>query len=319
MTQITRDIDLAVSALNAGKLLVIPTETVYGLAANAFDEQGVLEIYKIKGRPSNNPLIVHLARIEDLSKVAKNIPQKALKLAQAFWPGPLTLILKKQEYISDLVSANLPTIAVRIPAHPMTLQLLAKIDFPLVAPSANRSNHISPTQPEHVLNSLGAKCPLVLDGGPCSAGIESTILGFKDDQVILFRKGIITQTEIEEFLHEQILDFSTLQEQGISPGSSKKHYAPRTPLLLVNDLNEFNPPEGKRIGALFFGEKHVNQAFEVLRNLSQTGNFEEAATRIYRELYFLDDQNLDLIVVEILPELGLGSSINDRLRRSASS
>ncbi len=307
----------AAELLNSGKLVAIPTETVYGLAANAFDEDAVRAIFATKGRPSNNPLIVHIKALSDLHRVAQNIPELAFRLAEHFWPGPLTLILDKQAHISDTISAGYPTVAVRMPNHSLTLALLNRLDFPLVAPSANRSNHISPTQPEHVLNSLGEKAPFILDGGPCSQGLESTIVGFEKDQVVLYRLGALSENELENFIGQPLLIKSTGTTQIHSPGSSKKHYSPKTPLVLVDRLNEPLPLTEKRIGYLVLQKKFTLDAPHLVIELSEKGDLSEAASRLYAALHEMDAMDLDVIYAEKMPEKGLGNSINDRLFRAS--
>ena len=310
-------IDHAAKLLRSGELVAIPTETVYGLAANAFNADAVRKIYESKGRPSNNPLIVHIKSADELDKVAIEIPALARRLAHEFWPGPLTLILKKRASISNIISANHATVAVRVPNHPLTQELLRLIDFPLVAPSANRSNHISPTRPEHVRNSLGDRTPYILDGGACQEGLESTIVGFQDEDVVLYRQGTVALETLEKFIGKKLIIKSEEQKQSISPGTANKHYAPKTPMILVDE--EIRPEHygNQKAGFLtlkpleFIHKNHHNVA------LSDSGNLQEAASNLYSALYALDAMNLDCIVAELMPNLGLGLAINDRLKRAA--
>jgi L-threonylcarbamoyladenylate synthase len=310
-------IDHAANLLRSGELVAIPTETVYGLAANAFNEDAVRKIYETKGRPSNNPLIVHIKSADELDKVACEIPALARRMAHEFWPGPLTLILNKRDYISDVVSANYPTVAVRVPNHPVTLELLKRLDFPLVAPSANRTNHISPTKPEHVRNSLGKNTPFILEGGSCHEGLESTIIGFQGEDVVLHRQGTLALETLEKFIGKKLIIKSEEQKQTISPGTSKKHYAPKTPMILVDEEIRPEHYENQKAGFLtlkpleFSHENHHNVA------LSDSGNLQEAVSNLYSALYTLDAMNLDCIVAELMPNLGLGLAINDRLKRAA--
>lgn len=310
-------IDQAANLLRSGELVAIPTETVYGLAANAFNDKAVRKIYETKGRPSNNPLIVHIKSTDELDKVACEIPALARKIAHEFWPGPLTLILSKRDHISNLVTANHPTVAVRVPNHPLTLELLKRLDFPLVAPSANRSNHISPTRPEHVRNSLGKNTPFILEGGSCQEGLESTIIGFQGEDVVLHRQGTLALETLEKFIGKNLIIRSEEQNQTISPGTSKKHYAPKTLVILVDE--EIRPEHygNQKVGFLtlkpleFSHENHYNIA------LSDSGNLQEAASNLYNGLYTLDAMNLDCIVAELMPRFGLGLAMNDRLKRAA--
>ena len=197
---LTTDINKAKEALQTNELIAIPTETVYGLAGNAYDETALKKIFELKKRPFYNPLIVHLKSASCMYDVATDIPENALKLAEKFWPGPITLVLKKQAHISDLITAGKDTVAVRVPNHPVALALLEKLEFPLAAPSANPFGSISPTTAAHVLNYFGDNLNVILDGGECANGLESTIVGFENNQVILYRHGSISVDEIEKIV-----------------------------------------------------------------------------------------------------------------------
>ena len=317
MQEKNNELNRAVQLLQAGKLVAIPTETVYGLAANAFDDKAVQSIFLTKGRPSNNPLIVHIKSVEDLLNIAKDVPNLAWKLAHHFWPGPLTLILNKRPEISNFVTGGNDTVAVRVPNHTMTLNLLKRLDFPLVAPSANRSNHISPTQPDHVMNSLGEHCPFILDGGVCQKGLESTIVGFEDDEVVLLRHGAIAQEQLEDFLGKTVKCKIQYTQQVLSPGSSKKHYSPKTPLIALNNIEDKEVRFSGKIGFLML-KKNEFHSEDLVLELSSTGSLEEAAANLYKTLHEMDQMNLDLIVAVLVPNSGLGVSINDRLIRAAS-
>ncbi len=307
----------AVRQLNAGALVAIPTETVYGLAANAFNDEAVQAIFRTKNRPANNPLIIHLKNTDELSTVAQNIPDLAWQLAKKFWPGPLTLILEKQNHISDFVSAGLPTIAVRVPNHKLTLKLLKKLDYPLVAPSANRSNHISPTSPEHVRASLVVKTPFILDGGPCIDGLESTIIGFEGDDVVLHRHGALPIEEIESFIGKPLVDKTQIKEQTISPGTSKKHYSPNTAISICSLPKRDFEQHFTRVGYLVLNKTFEADAPHIIYELSPKGSLSEAAAKLYAALHELDQMNLDLIVVQRFPDVGIGKAMNDRIARAA--
>lgn len=315
--KLINSVQKAAELLRSGELVAIPTETVYGLAANAWNEKAIRSIYETKGRPSNNPLIIHIKSQDSLNEIAREIPEIAQRLAAKFWPGPLTLILKKQPTISDTISANYDTVAVRVPNHPLTLELLNAVDFPLVAPSANRSNHISPTKPEHVMKSLGQNSPYILEGGSCEHGLESTIIGFNGDDVILYRQGAIPQEVLESFIGIKIIDFAKQKSQINSPGTSEKHYSPKTKLILTKNIDEFPFNDSSKIGYLTFQRQMSVSGKNVSITLSETGDLEEAATNLYHALHQLDELNLDLIVAEKMPDYGLGNSINDRLMRAA--
>jgi L-threonylcarbamoyladenylate synthase len=315
--KLTAALEHAIAQLKDGKLVAIPTETVYGLAGNAFSDQAIKLIYAIKNRPTNNPLIVHVKGKQEMHKVAKNIPEAALKLADLFWPGPLTLVLEKQDSISDLITAGKDTVGVRVPDHKLTLKLLASIDFPLVAPSANRSNHISPTSPDHVRKSLGEKAPYVLDGGNCTKGIESTIVGFRDEEVLLYRRGAIGKEQLENALKCKIKEVNN-EISPQSPGMFKKHYSPNTPLVIFKDLEPLlSRYKDDKIGVISF-QGFLNLSEKVVQKvLSPKGNLNEYAAQLYATLYEMDEMNFDLILIEETPEVGIGSAINDRIRRAA--
>lgn len=307
---------MAREALNRDEIIAIPTETVYGLAGNAYKEEVVKKIFALKQRPFFNPLIVHIKSAAFLPMVASQIPEMAQKLADAFWPGPLTLILNKQAHIPDLVTAGKATVAVRVPHHPLTLALLEKLDFPLAAPSANPFGSISPTRAEHVAGYFTSQLALVLDGGPCEKGLESTIIGFENDLPVLFRHGAIAIEEIEKVIGPLQVKTSNDKDPN-APGMLTRHYAPATPTFLTHDINALlkaNP--GKRIGLLLFKDPVEKEMAEYREVLSKTGSLEEAARNLYAALHRLDQLELDLIIAERFPDHGLGKTINDRLQRA---
>ena len=313
---ITSDINLAIESLKKGNVIAIPTETVYGLAGNAFEESSVNKIFKIKNRPSFNPLIVHIPNPKYINKIAQNIPKIAQKLSKHFWPGPLTLVLEKQKHISDIVTAGKPTVAVRVPNHKLTLDLLSKLPFPLVAPSANPFGFTSPTSADHVIEYFADKIDLILDGGVSLKGIESTIIGFENDNAVLYRHGSISIEEIEKIIGKvEIKNKNNLSPE--APGMLKRHYAPKTKIVFSNDfIKSIKSYPNKKIGILCLKKikkipKSVHQ--EVL---SSDGNLNEAAKNLYSALHKLDRLNLDLIFTSNVPEYELGRSINDRLRRA---
>ena len=313
---ITSDINLAIESLKKGNVIAIPTETVYGLAGNAFAESSVNKIFKIKNRPSFNPLIVHIPNPKYINKIAQNIPKIAQKLSKHFWPGPLTLVLEKQKHISDIVTAGKPTVAVRVPNHKLTLDLLLKLPFPLVAPSANPFGFTSPTSADHVIEYFADKIDLILDGGVSLKGIESTIIGFENDNAVLYRHGSIPIEEIEKITGKvEIKNKNNLSPE--APGMLKRHYAPKTKIVFSNDfIKSIKSYPNKKIGILCLKRiekipKSVHQ--EVL---SSDGNLNEAAKNLYAALHKLDRLNLDLILTSNVPEYELGRSINDRLRRA---
>jgi L-threonylcarbamoyladenylate synthase len=316
MTQITKDINIVVKELNKGEVVAIPTETVYGLAANIFDETAVKKIFEIKNRPSNNPLIVHLKSAHQLKDVATEIPSLAKKLAKHFWPGPLTLVLKKQPFISDWITAGKNTVAVRVPNHSLTLEVLDNLDYPLAAPSANPFGSISPTNARHVFDYFQNKLDTILDGGSCLNGIESTIIGFEEEQAVLYRHGAIAMEEIEKIVGPvKIITKDTIAPS--APGMFTKHYAPKTKSLLVDDLEKaLESIDSNKIGVLQFQDSIQSSRPIAKYTLSLKGDFKEASKNLYAYLHELDSLNLDFIVIEKLPNIDLGKSINDRLTRA---
>ncbi|OAB29094.1 translation factor SUA5 [Flavobacterium fryxellicola] len=314
---ISSDIELAVELLKKEDIIGFPTETVYGLAGNIYSEKAIDTIYRIKQRPSFNPLIVHIKQIEDLNKVAIEIPESARILAKIFWPGPLTLLLKKHESVPNRITAGKPTVAVRIPNHPVALSLLHKLDFPVAAPSANPFSSISPTSAEHVENYFGDELPMVLDGGVCKAGIESTIVGFHKDEIIIYRLGAISKEEIEKIVGPVSL-LNKNENAPEAPGMLSRHYAPKSTLFLTtNVLDQIKLFPNKKIGLLLFKQPEKEQDVACQIILSPSGNFQEATSKLYASLHELDSMQIDIILAERFPDNGLGRTINDRLERAA--
>jgi L-threonylcarbamoyladenylate synthase len=315
---ITNDLELTKIFLDNEYIIGLPTETVYGLAGNIYSEKAIKSIFELKGRPLYNPLIVHIKNKNALSSVALNIPDAAYHLSEKFWPGPLTLILPKRSSISDLITAGKPTVAVRVPNHERALALLDILDYPLAAPSANPFGSISPTTSEHVHDYFGRLLPIILEGGACRKGIESTIVGFDNNRPIIYRLGSLSVEEIEDHLGMKLE--STLKNSGVpeAPGMLSKHYSPRTPLLLTNDLNDLLAEQvHKKVGVLSFGNERLDHPHEHHLVLSAEENLNEAASKLYAGLHQLDQLQLDVIVAKLFPEKGLGATINDRLQRAA--
>ncbi|MCC6703152.1 MAG: threonylcarbamoyl-AMP synthase [Fluviicola sp.] len=315
---LTKNIELASKALKKEQIIGFPTETVYGLAGNAFSEKAIKSIFELKNRPFNNPLIVHISSMLQLHEVAIEIPEKAFLLAKHFWPGPLTFILKKHPQIPLLVTANQATVAVRMPNHPMALKLLDQLNFPLVAPSANPYQAISPTKAEHVEQYFKDQLQVILDGGPCEHGIESTIVGFEGDSIIVYREGSVTLKQLEKIADKLTLK-SNENHSPVAPGMHSKHYAPKTPSILTNQLKTvIEQNEYLKIGILTFKETRLKYPVAIQFYLTQNGNLKEAAKNLYAKLHELDAFDLDLIIFEKAPDRGLGKTINDRLKRAAS-
>jgi L-threonylcarbamoyladenylate synthase len=316
MSIISKDISKAVTLLNTEEVVAIPTETVYGLAGNIYSEKAIKSIFETKQRPFFNPLIVHIPSLDEMENIVEYIPEKAKLLADAFWPGPMTLVLKKKASIPDLITAGKDTVAVRIPNHALTLELLNQLDFPLAAPSANPFNRISPTKAEHVEAYFKDQINMVLDGGACEKGIESTIIGFDNDEPVIYRLG---STSIEAI--ESVVGSITIQNKKEkspdAPGMLARHYAPKTKTVLTDNLQKsIENHKGKQIGVLLYNDILNDEQINFKIVLSEEKNLEEAASKLYDALHQLDKQDLDIIIAERLPDYGLGKSINDRLNRA---
>ncbi len=315
---ISTDLILAKKLLEKGQLVAIPTETVYGLAGNALDSLAVAAIFETKNRPSFDPLIIHVASIDEVSTYCSGFPEPLRKLASAFWPGPLTLLLPKTSQIPDLVTSGLDRVAIRVPNHPQTLALLQSLDFPLAAPSANPFGYISPTTPEHVNAQLGEFIPMILDGGPCKVGLESTIVGMAGEDVVVYRLGGLEIDAIESIVGKvKLQDHSSSNPQ--APGLLESHYAPAKPLVL-GDLTKLIPQyasQGKSFGVLSFQNFSEEVALEKQLRLSQNGNLKEAAANLFAAMRSLDDMNIEFILAELAPDHDLGKAINDRLKRAS--
>lgn len=318
MSIISNDIEKAAALLSADELVAIPTETVYGLAGNIYSEKAIKKIFETKQRPLFNPLIVHISSLDDLPKIVDEIPEKAKILAQHFWPGSLTMVLPKKDSIPDLITAGKNTVAVRIPNHPVTLALLQKLPFPLAAPSANPFNNISPTKPEHVARYFTDKIQMVLDGGVCKNGIESTIIGFENDEPLIYRLGALALEDIESVVGKVQLK-NKKEENPDAPGMLAKHYAPKTKTILTDDvITELQKHQHKKVGVLSFADTFKNDVIQTQIILSSTKNLQEAAANLYNAMHELDRENLDVIIIEKMPDYGLGVSMNDRLQRASS-
>jgi L-threonylcarbamoyladenylate synthase len=314
----TNAINTAVTALKNNDIIGLPTETVYGLAGNAYSEVAVQKIFALKNRPHFNPLIVHIKSAATLSLVAKNIPAVAQQLANAFWPGPLTLVLEKQDHIPDIVTGSKNTVGIRVPNHPIALKLLEQLDFPLAAPSANPFGSISPTTAKHVADYFTDTLNIILDGGSCDMGIESTIIGFENGQAILYRQGSTKVEDIEKITGPLQIRVHANNESVVAPGMLSKHYAPSTTTILTSDIaSVIEKYSDKRIGILQLSPTTLPSFVIAVESLSQNGNLEEAAKNLYASMHRLDHQNLDLIIAQKMPAVGMGVAINDKLERAA--
>ena len=315
-TIIGTDVLEAKRFLEEGELVAIPTETVYGLAANALDEKAVLKIYAAKNRPQFNPLILHVANLDQFRKLVLDIPLACKKLLLELTPGPITFLLPKSDLVPDLVTAGSNMVAIRIPNHPLTLELLSQLDFPLAAPSANPSGYVSPVTAEHVMAGLNQKLPYILDGGTCQIGLESTIVGFDGDKVIIHRLGGISAEQIRDITDNHV-EIALSHASPTAPGQLKSHYATIKPFYLGDVELHIIENKGKRIGIISFYKSYsaLNPAVEIL--LSNRGNLNEAAAALFSAMRNMDSANVDVIIAERFPDQGIGMAINDRLERAA--
>ncbi len=311
-----QSVETAAKKLKSGNLIAIPTETVYGLSGNALDEKAVTKIFEVKQRPQFDPLILHLDSIEKAEPFVEEIPPIIKKLAHQFSPGPITYILPKKAIIPDLVTSGQPTVAVRIPNHPLTLELLKNLDFPIAAPSANPFGYVSPTTAQHVYDQLNDKITYILDGGPCQVGLESTIVKAEDKVLKVLRLGGTPVEALKRHVKQVEVQRSSTSDPE-SPGQLKSHYAPGTPLKFGKTekwLKKFKPHQ---IGMIRFQDlfPEIPEANQYV--LSHKGNLNEAARNLFRALRNLDSSGFKVIIAESFPEEGLGMAINDRLRRAA--
>jgi len=314
---------LAAAILRRGGIVAFPTETDYGLGATALAARAVARLFEATGRPRFDPLIVHIAEPAQLELLAERIPDAARRLAERFWPGPLTLVLPKLATVPDIVTSGLDTVGVRVPDHPLARALIREAGTPVAAPSANLFGQTSPVTAEHVRGQLGDRVDAVLDGGPCRVGIESTIVSFGEgERPRVLRLGGVAVEDLEAVIGPVDIGRPTsspgAEERPLAPGDLPRHYAPaRTPLVLAE--RNAPAPAGKRVGLLSLKGRGDTGGFAQVEVLSSLGDLREAAAALYAALRRLDASGLDLIVAELAPEEGLGRAINDRLRRAAGS
>jgi L-threonylcarbamoyladenylate synthase len=310
------DISIAKSFLEKGELVAIPTETVYGLAANGLDSTAVLKIYAAKDRPQFNPLILHVANLEQLKQLVIEIPDACQKLINTFSPGPITYLLPKKAIVPDLVTAGSSHVAVRIPDHPLTLALISALKFPLAAPSANPSGYVSPVSSDHVLQGLRGKISYVLEGGPCRVGLESTIVGFNGSDVVVHRLGGISIEQIEQATGV-VVTLALSHASPTAPGQLKSHYATTKPFLM-GDVEQLSTDlETKKVGIISFKQSYLSLHPKLEFILSPNGNLDEAAAKLFGAMREMDASDVDVIIAERFPDQGIGKAINDRLERAA--
>lgn len=313
---VTQSTKKAAFYLQREKVVAIPTETVYGLAGSIYSDKALRTIFELKNRPYYNPLIVHIDGVSSLERVAVNIPQKVYDLAAQFWPGPLTFILEKHPSVSDYITAGRSTVAVRMPNHPLTLELLQKVGAPLAAPSANPFGSISPTTAQHVFSYFKKDLEVILDGGPCEFGIESTIVGFENNELVVYRLGSITLEALESVVGKVSLK-TYAEDHPKAPGMLSKHYAPQTPLVLTSQIESLAQQLlGQNVGLILFQKRDLKLPYSI-EVLSEKGSFEEAAKHLYDTLHRMDQKGFDLLLIEPFPDEGLGRALNDRLKRAS--
>ena len=304
----------AARLLKDGEVVAIPTETVYGLAGNAFEPKALAKIFAAKERPTFDPLIVHIADIAQLTDIAKDIPDSAYRLAEAYWPGPMTIILPKKDCIPDLCTSALPSVAIRFPSHPVAQAIIKESGLPLAAPSANLFKHVSPTTAEHVAAQLADRIAGIVDGGPCSVGVESSIISLVGEPTVM-RPGAITPEMFKAILGDVKIKESTSKpgQPMLAPGQCDTHYRPQVPLYYGEVPAGYTLPE--HTVRIAFGSQQGPIPATV--NLSESGNMVEATSKLYAFMHDLDDPKYDLILVDPIPNTGVGMALNDRLKRAS--
>lgn len=323
--------NLAAKALRDGKLVAFPTETVYGLGADALNPEAVKSIYKAKGRPSDNPLIVHIAELSQLDSLVKEMPIHAESLIKAFWPGPLTLVFKKSELVPDIITAGLDTVAIRMPNNPIAIRLIEEAQVPVAAPSANLSGRPSPTTYQHVFEDLNGRIEYIIDGGPCKIGVESTVLDITSGSPIILRPGGVTQEMLEKVIGKVAVDTVIEPESGVrprSPGMKYRHYSPKAEMILfegpgglvidkINELSLDNQSKGLKTAVLSSSENKGLYLADVVLNVGSVGCLEEVASGLFDALRKFDEEKVDVIYCETFEERGMGRAIMNRLRKAS--
>ncbi|MBU4265966.1 MAG: threonylcarbamoyl-AMP synthase [Candidatus Altiarchaeales archaeon] len=310
----SEDIKRAADIIREGGLVAFPTETVYGLGADALNPHAVARVFEVKNRPHFDPMIVHINSLACIEQLCLKVDERARRLMERFWPGPLTLVLPKSQVVPDIVTAGLPTVAVRMPSHPVALELIKEAGTPIAAPSANLFGHLSPTSAEHVREQVGSKVDLILDGGKCPVGVESTVISLTEKEALLLRPGGLSLEDTERVIGKVKIPKSN-PKRPQSPGQLLRHYSPKTPLRLLTEEIVFE--NGKRIGFLAFTPPEETLSYEMVEVLSPRGDLREAAANLFSCLHRLDKAGLDIIYAEPVSEGGLGRAIMDRLCRAS--
>ena len=310
-----KNIAKAANIIREGGLVSFPTETVYGIGADALNPVAVAKIFEVKNRPSFDPLIIHIDNISSIEKLTNGYNIIARKLMENFWPGPLTLVLPKSKIIPDIVTAGLTTVAIRIPANETALKLISQSKTPIAAPSANPFGYLSPTTAWHVAEQLGNRVNMILDGGSCRVGIESTIIKVEGTKAMILRPGGLPLEQIEEIIGN-VKKSNNDNKIYESPGQLPYHYSPHTPVKIIKNASNLNVKDAKA-GLLAFKSPKKLLPFKKIEVLSPNGDVREAATNLFSSLHRLDHSDLDIIYAEAIPEIGLGRAIMDRLYKSA--
>ena len=306
MTEITKNIDVAIREIMIGNIIALPTETVYGLGANSRNKTAVLKIFELKRRPSFNPLILHVYEIADIEKYAKKIPDEVYMLADKFSPGPLTFVLQKKKIVPDIVTAGLESVAIRLPAHKFFRKVLKETGVPIAAPSANMFGRVSPTSAKDVLKELNGKINYILDGGKCRLGLESTVLSFLNNEIRILRPGFVTKKEIEKLIgNKYSISLGSTKNKDkkiLSPGMLRSHYAPSTPLFIIEDTALVN---------------NLNNNFAVI-DFNKFKNIKSVASNLFEEFRKIDEQRYEFAVIQKVEHKGIGIAINDRIEKACS-
>ncbi len=313
MAVVGKDIDRAAQLLSQGEVIGIPTETVYGLAGNALNEEAIVRIFEVKKRPRFDPLIAHIAHRDQLTELVKDVPEQAARLIDAFWPGPMTLLLEKSTVIPHLLTSGSSRVAVRLPGHETARALLDRVPFPVAAPSANPFGYVSPTTAQHVQDQLGDLIPYILDGGSSEIGLESTIVGFEGNTPTVYRLGGLSLERVREVIGDVDVMLNKSSNPS-APGMLKSHYAPGKQVIIGDVAALLKDHDPKTVGVI-----SLDKTYDVLEMhaLSPAGSLTEAAQHLFRVLRLLDDSDVEVILAERFPEEGLGRAINDRLERAS--
>ena len=306
------DIELAAKYIKEGKVVAFPTETVYGLGADALNPMAVAKIFELKKRPSFDPLIVHISDISYIKKLTKNNDDRIYKLAERFWPGPLTIVMTKSEIVPDIVTSGLPTVGIRMPDNKIALELITKSETAIAAPSANLFGRVSPTTAQHVKKQLKG-VDFILDGGKTKVGIESTIITLNEEGFEILRYGLITKEEIKKVI--PICTESKNKKNILAPGMLKSHYSPSKPLFILNK-NILEKIDRKKVGLLSFSGKDT-EGFKIVIELTKNQDLKEYAVNLFESMHKLEESDVEYIVAEPVPEIGVGLAIMDRLKKAS--